>query len=181
MRTATAVIALMACVTFSGCSAPDRRVYWRRRGRDLADCVKAEIGWAGPQMGGIHARVKATDFAVLGCGVNFISTRYGWRGRYGAPGYSHTWAIGLPLLGNVEYGDDSNVDTQLWCITTREYEKGDPGPRGRIAERFWCGVSADLFLSARLDLNPAEFADFLAGAVGWDMLADDDWQPTQEE
>lgn len=183
MRTSTASLAALACATLCGCLAPVR-TYCARRGRDLADCVKAEVGFGGPQMGGIYARVKATDFAVAGCGLT-IATRWGWRGRYEPSGRRSAWEMGLPFLAN---GYDyqpigpmparrglTSVSTRGPCFTTRTYDGAGPGPRGKIAERFWVGLSATLLLSARLDVNPAEFLDFLAGCLGWDMLRDDEW------
>lgn len=66
------------------------------------------------------------------------------------------------------------VVTQGPCLTTREYPwRAKPEPRSRFADRFWVGAALTCILSARLNVNPVEFVDFLVGWAGWDLLKDD--------
>jgi hypothetical protein len=72
-----------------------------------------------------------------------------------------------------------SVETKGPCVTTRTYKGSGPWPRGKVAEKLWCGVSVSTPLSFRADFNLAQFADYLVGWFGWDMLADD--HPSAEE
>jgi len=126
-----------------------------------------------------YARVRVTDFAVVGLGWA-QPVRYGWRGRYGSPGASGVEESGFPFIHNREKGGGISTETKMG-VTTRTYERGEPGPRGKIAEKFWIGAAATLLLSARVGFNPVEFADFVAGWFGRDMLQDDDWVPTEQQ
>jgi len=195
------IIAVAAlCAVAVGCATPAGQ-YFERRGADLADCVQAEagIGWPVapflfPQAGGqvmngegkkawhtsvflpkLYARAMVTDFAVVGDGFT-QPVRLGWRGRYAESGSTVALASGCPIFANHEEAGGTAVHTRWLALTTRSYAD-EPGPRARVAERFWMGVSATLLLSARLDLNPAEFLDFLAGWFGYDLLLDDLWSP----
>jgi hypothetical protein len=124
-----------------------------------------------------------------------LARRAGWKGRYGTYGGGgvrptagigfHPGTIlqgGLPLLTNGE-AEANLVSKSQWsvetfgpCVTRHTYMPGlEPGPRGRIAEKFWVGATVALLLSARLEFNPVEFVDFLTGIAGWDMLRDDAW------
>jgi len=195
-------VALLGVAAF-GCATPAGK-YLARRGADLADCVEAEagVGWPiapffYPRFGGqamdgsdaarkafrralllpkLYVRVKATDFAVIGDGFT-QPIRTGWRGRYRRPGRDLPLAAGLPIYRNNEETAGTATLTRWLVATTRTYSGPEPGPRGKVADRFWIGASLTLLLSARLDVNPAELADFVVGWVGWDLLRDDEWSP----
>jgi len=190
---------LLLCVVALGCSTPAGR-YLSRRGADLGDCAHAAVGlgWpvaglllpeaAGDDMGDgsapglryllrpqLYARVKATDFLVIGDGFA-QPVRYGWRGRYRKAGTDWSLASGCPLLCPThEETAGTTVHTRLYVLTERSYDGPEPGPGGQIAERLWIGVSATLLASVEFDLNLAELADLLVGWFGWDMLRDDQW------
>ena len=172
------VLAALLCLAACGCGPHAR--YLGRRARDLGDCFHATAGVA-PLLA--YGRARATDFAVAGAGFA-RAYRCGWRGRYeGGWGWGHHGKgsdadeieLGVPLLFNGE-GDTvvggDGVVTVLPCFTTRGY-LAQPGPRARVAQRFWVGAAASLLLSVRLDFNPAELLDFLIGWGGWDLLGDD--------
>jgi hypothetical protein len=188
------MLAVTLATLMAGCAGPAGR-YCARRWTDFGDCVEATVGYGFP----VHARVKATDFAVAGAGVA-LARRAGWKGRYGTYGGGgvpptagigfHPGTIlqgGIPLLTNGEM-EASLVSKSQWsvetlgpCVTRHTYMPGlEPGPRSLVAERFWVGGTVALLLSARLEINPVEFVDLLAGIVGWDMLQDDEWVGTPE-
>jgi hypothetical protein len=188
------MLAMTLGTVLTGCGAPARR-YCARRWTDFGDSVEATVGFGFP----VHARVKATDFAVAGGGLA-LARRAGWKGRYGTYGGGgmpptagigfHPGTIlqgGLPLLANGE-AEASLVSKSQWsvetlgpCVTRHTYMPGlEPGPRSLVAEKFWLGATATLLLSARLEFNPVEFVDFLTGIAGWDMLQDDEWVGTPE-
>ncbi len=193
----------LVCAVAVGCATPAGR-YLSRRGRDLGDCIEAEagVGWplapvlfprvwnpaARRGVGGggpgprywllprLYVRAKATDFLVLGDGVT-EPVRMGWRGRYRPAGLEASLASGCPLYANHEEIGGTTVHTRFFMLTRRTYDERAPGPRGRVAERFWTGVAATLLVSLRLEINPAELGDFLVGWAGWDLLKDDEWTP----
>jgi len=200
----------LLCLGAFGCSTPVGQ-YFAKRGADLGDCVWAEagLGWPvapflfpktkGQVMEGpggapapsrspwrsllvpkLYVRVKATDFAVVGDGYA-QPVSFGWRGRYRAPGSTVALAAGCPLYRNLEETEGTSADTHWLVLTTRAYSGTPPGPGGKLAERFWTGVSATLLLSARLDFNLVELADFLVGWTGYDLLGDDDWPRNLKE
>jgi len=86
-------------VAVCGCS-PAARGYLAGRLDDAGDCVEASGGVGIPA----YARVRVTDYAVVGLGLAF-SNRTGWCGRHGALDDSD-WAtvlqVAIPLLGNSE-------------------------------------------------------------------------------
>jgi len=175
---------MLLCAAAFGCSAPTSK-YLAQRAQDLADCFEAAVGTGYPA----YVGVKASDFAVVGCGVAG-TFRYGWHGRYGGFRWESDdgWLeAGIPLVFNREealwfpaYQD--RIRTWGPCFTTREYgEEKEPRPRGEIAEKLWIGASTSLVLSARVGVNPAELADFITGWFGRDILQDDDWGPRKIE
>jgi len=164
---------VLLLVPLSGCSVGR---YCARRGQDFTDCFNA----AGPLGFGLHARVKATDFAVVSAGGSF-SGASGWWGRYGfqerlgvdagAPFVVAVDGYDVPHIGGAPY------QSVTWgpCVTSREYNEVRPGPRGEFSDKFWVGGTATVvILSARFEFNPVEFADFLTGWFGWDLLEDDE-------
>jgi hypothetical protein len=189
------IIAVWLC-TCAGCSQRD---YLTRRAADLGDCFEVGIGIAHPPPDPVeegeewmavgwlapYAGVRATDFAVVSLGSS-INTCIGWHWRYPPATIVHSMQYGLPLLLTYEYSQSfetaEHVVVRTWgpCVTRREYFH-EPGPRGKVAQRMWTGVSATFLASVRAGFNPAEFADFLVGWFGWDMLKDDDWQPQPSE
>ncbi|MBM4038997.1 MAG: hypothetical protein FJ290_10845 [Planctomycetes bacterium] len=180
-RVASRLVTALSVCAVVGCSAPAGK-YFARRGADLADCVEASAG-----LGlGAYARVKATDYAVIGCGAALCGPLVGWRGRYVPP--ISEGVYGFPFGRNAEveasfsaaFPPDYIVDTRGPCFTSRKYFR-KPGPGGRIAEQFWFGVSLAALFHARLGFNPAELADFVVGWFGWDMWGDDDWPSEPKE
>ena len=182
-----------------GCAGPRR--YLAKRGRDLGDCVHAEIGLGWPVapflfpdadghgMGRprrrrplglllpkFYVRAKATDFLVISDGAT-TPVRTGWRGRYRHAGPDTPIATGCPILCPThEENAGTAAHTRYYVLTERTYDGPEPGPGGRVAERFWMGINATLLVSFQLDLNPAELADFLVGWTTLDIVGDDDWQ-----
>jgi len=191
---------LLACsvlllgLALAGCSTPVGR-YLDRRGRDLGDCVHAEIGLGWP-LGvlalpdappsyllrpQLYVRAKATDYLVISDGYA-QPVRVGWRGRYRHARPDVSIASGCPIVCPThEETAGTTAHTRYCVLTERTYDGPEPGPGGRVAERFWLGINLTLLLSTELDLNLAELADFLVGWSGWDMLKDDGWRPVRPQ
>ncbi len=123
----------------------------------------------------LYMRMKLTDYFVIGNGyAEPVST--GVRGRYRPAGSAVALEAGLPVYRNHEEDAGTTVHTDWLFQTRRTYDVTPPGPGGRVAERAWMGVSATILVAFRLDFNLIEFADFLVGWTGYDLLGDDTWQ-----
>lgn len=158
------------------------RQHFAARGQDLLDSFEVVAGVGAPAYGS----VRLTDYAVVGLGFAAVQ-RFGWRGRYGG-GLDLPYELneaeidfGIPLMLNHEGeghpfdmwpGDTTSVFTVAPWKTSRLYPD-PPGPRAATAGRFWVALSATLGASGRVGFNPVEFADFVVGWLGWDLLQDD--------
>ena len=163
------------CAAAFGCSAPTQN-YFVRRGMDLADCFDVGTGVAGPIP---YIRVKVTDYFVVGGGANTTIFALGWHGRYTGMGTVVEGGKGTPFVFNEEYaGAPPMVISKGPFSTTREYDpQFKPCHGTEIADKFWVGAWVAWLLNLRANFNPVEFADFLTGIFGWDLLADDGVKP----
>ncbi|NQT88702.1 ankyrin repeat domain-containing protein [bacterium] len=180
MRTRSHWLALAALTVAFGTGCRPAQRYVDRRVRDAADSVQAEIGLGAP----IYARVKVTDFAVVGAGYA-VSCRVGIDGRPNVLDRASIderpqsrlpaiGELGIPFIYNDEWSDDRAVVTWGPCVTRRQCLLcPDHGPRSALAHKFWVGGAGALLLSARVGINALEVVDFVAGIFCWDLLGDD--------
>ena len=166
------MLMLALCAAACGCSAPSA-TFLEQRGIDLADCFDVSVG-----VGELipYARIKITDYAVIGAGKGGTIFSLGWHGRYTAAGTLHEAGNGIPLVRNQEWrGAPPMIETRGPCLTTRRYDPDAPPAEGtRRADRWWIGAWAAWVLSVRANFNIVEYADFMAGWFGADLLRDDD-------
>lgn len=170
--------------------------YLHRRAVDLDDCflyrfhgdalgvsATAKLGPLEATVGGWYANGgwgKDTWWqkpgAVLtnhGTGIPFTT--------FGPLAYGQSWAhlLAFSSWGN-HPGDPNNFDdVRSWLGLSDVFDLDDSLPfrltaRQRISDLFGIEVGAvPLFWSAHVGFNIAEFADFLLGFVGLDLLGDD--------
>lgn len=158
-----------------GCSGK-AWTYLERRGMDLADCFDVSVG-----VGEVvpYARVKASDYFVVGAGHGGTLFALGWHGRYTAAGTPREGGRGVPFVWNREWrGAPPMVETRWFWRTERRYDPDlEPPPGTAAAERFWVGGWVTWLLSVRANFNPVELADFVVGWFNWDLLKDDQTAP----
>ena len=173
------VVALALAVALAGATWGCSRNAWtylERRGMDLADCFDVSVG-----VGEVvpYARVKATDYFVVGAGHGGTLFALGWHGRYTAAGTPREGGRGVPFVRNREWrGAPPMIETTGLWKTERIYDPDlKPSPGTATADRFWVGAWVSWFLSVRANINPVELADFVVGWFDWDLLKDDATTP----
>jgi hypothetical protein len=153
------LLPVLAAALLAGCA------YARDRAADLADIVAIEAG-AGI---GLHADVKATDWAHLGLGYAHVR-KVGLRGRDIES--LRDREVGLPLSGTLAVGAwrDGNLARlgHLHADIPDLLAYEDPWRRADVE----VGVTAGV-LSLRAGFSPGQLVDFLAGLVGLDPAGDD--------
>jgi hypothetical protein len=168
-------LALLAFIFAAGCSGLTQS-YWGRRALDFGDCWDASLGVAWP---GFYARLKATDYFVVGGGNAQTIFAFGWHGRYTAGGSEIERGDGVPFGRGKEWaGAPPMVEHQGLRVSGREYDVSvKPCDGTQRAEKYTIGVWIVGLLNLRLGFNPVEFADFLVGIFGADILKDDTVEP----
>jgi len=184
----TGLVLTATLLALTGCT------HVQNRARDLADSFKANLG-----VGlGMHARLKVTDALPLGLGIH-SAHRLGldgparpgivWQERSRSVLLWWEYEAGMAKPGHAQpLWEHARASGEQWNIgdtphggptlyhpwAEREYMHYEPGVGTFAAAPYW--IEMELFVEifgARLGFNPVEFADFLGGLLGLDLLNDD--------
>jgi len=166
---------LILCLLGAGCANPTQ-TYWGKRLLDFGDCWDASLGVAGPVP---YIRLKITDYFVLGGGDGQTIFAFGWHGRYTAAGSEIERGQGAPFSRGQEWaGAPPMIEHKGIGVSGREYDASvKPCEGTQRAEKFTIGLWVCWLANIRLGFNVVEFADFVAGWFGSDILKDDAVEP----
>ncbi len=174
-RHASRAMPLLACLLMFGC-ADLTKTYWGKRVLDFGDCWDASVGFAGLVP---YVRLKVTDGFVVAAGDNQTVFAFGWHGRYTAAGSEIERGEGVPFVRSEEWaGAPPLIRTKGAFTTTREYDTSvKPCPGTQSADKYYTGLWIAWGINIRLNFNIVEFADFVVGFFGPDILKDDAAEP----
>lgn len=172
---------LLVCLALAASTVGGCTPFLVDRGRDFAQVMDLSAGYSE----GLCVNLRATKFAQIGIG--------GYRGIYWTglkSGEFDVWMeeraeLGIgPLYMHEVFRTDG-----CRLLDIRHPLFGDPGFReiswdlAHLTDRGWFdfGATVNLVLvGLDASLKPAEFADFLAGFAGYDLLHDDQVAPMTE-
>ncbi len=184
LRRVAAALLLALLAGLPGCT------YFRHLGKDAGETLHLSVGAS--LIPGLHARVQAPLFG----------TSVGWlrRGAYVGTdyGHAHVWkqaAAGVVLGGSLVRTDldadidrywtgrlaDTYLDTSHYFVVTlvATDKRTSLGRRTLALTKFEAGAHV-LFFGVQLGVDVLEVLDLLTGVAGWDLLGDDDYDPTVE-
>lgn len=167
----------LAAATFGGCSP-----FMADRGHDLAQVMDLSAGYSE----GFCVNLRASKFVQVGLG--------GYRGIYWTglkSGEFDVWmeeraelGVGPLYMHEVFRSDGCRI------LDINHPLFGDAGFReyswdlSHLTDRGWLDIGATVnlvILGLDASFKPAEFADFLSGFAGYDLLQDDVFSPSTDE
>lgn len=186
----TRAASLLVVLPFAGCGYLQHRVVdlhdsvlYRWHTDTLGLAVEAKLGPLDGTLGGWYAEYgwgkdtfwQRPGFVLQNHGVGIPLT------TLGPFAYGNTWSrlFATSAVGNHPGSPDAFTDVHGWLFVSDVFDLDDGSPfrlstRQRIADLFGVEVGVyPVFWGARFGVNVAEFADFVLGWLGIDVMADD--------